>query len=188
MAAVQAQDHGRTRISFTFLAESPAGAKEVSSCGDFVLARKVLCLAAEHRVVQFSRQEFSMRDTSFVLFLTVALSACNTPAPEKPATPPPAAAAQASAPQGPRLMPGMGNHHHPIATSSPEAQRFFDQGVDLVFGFNHEEAVRSFQRAAELDPKSAMPHWGIAWALGPNYNLDVDDDRAKQANAAMAEA
>src|SRR5262249_36349111 len=55
-------------------------------------------------------------------------------------------------------------------------------------GFNHEEAVRSFRRAAELDPKAAMPHWGIAWALGPNYNLDVDDDRAKQANAAIAQA
>ena len=85
-------------------------------------------------------------------------------------------------------MPGMGNHHHPIATSSPEAQQFFDQGFDLVFGFNHEEAVRSFTRAAELDPKAAMPHWGIAWALGPNYNLDVDDDRGKQANTAMAQA
>ena len=85
-------------------------------------------------------------------------------------------------------MPGMGNHHHPIATSNPEAQRFFNQGCDFVFGFNHEEAVRSFERAADLDPKAAMPHWGIAWALGPNYNLDVDDDRAKQANAAMAQA
>jgi tetratricopeptide (TPR) repeat protein len=82
----------------------------------------------------------------------------------------------------------MGNHHHPIATSNAEAQQFFDQGFDLVFGFNHEEAVRSFKRAAELDPKAAMPHWGIAWALGPNYNLDVDDDRARQANAAMAQA
>jgi len=85
-------------------------------------------------------------------------------------------------------MPGMGNHHHPIATSSPEAQRYFDQGFDLVFGFNHEEAVRSFKRSAELDPKAAMPHWGIAWALGPNYNLDVDDDRAKLANTAVAQA
>lgn len=85
-------------------------------------------------------------------------------------------------------MPGMGNHHHAIATTSPEAQRYFDQGFDLVFGFNHEEAVRSFTRAAELDPKAAMPHWGIAWALGPNYNLDVDDERAKEANDAIAKA
>ena len=85
-------------------------------------------------------------------------------------------------------MPGMGNHHHAIVTTSSEAQQYFDQGVNLVFGFNHEEAVRSFQRAAELDPKASMPHWGIAWALGPNYNLDVDDDRAKQANTAIAQA
>ena len=85
-------------------------------------------------------------------------------------------------------MPGMGNHHHAIVTTSGEAQQYFDQGVNLVFGFNHEEAVRSFQRAAELDPKASMPHWGIAWALGPNYNLDVDDDRAKQANTAIAQA
>ena len=85
-------------------------------------------------------------------------------------------------------MPGMGNHHHAIVTTSGEAQQYFDQGVNLVFGFNHEEAVRSFQRAAELDPKASMPHWGIAWALGPNYNLDVDDERAKQANTAVAQA
>jgi hypothetical protein len=77
-------------------------------------------------------------------------------------------------------------HHHPIATASPEAQRAFDQGFSLVFAFNHEEAVRSFQRAAELDPRAPMPHWGIAWALGPNYNLDIDDPRAKQAAEAIA--
>ncbi len=81
-----------------------------------------------------------------------------------------------------------GNHHHPIATPNAEAQRLFDEGFDLVFGFNHEEAVRSFKRAAELDPKSPMPHWGIAWALGPNYNLDIDDERSKQAYAAMQNA
>jgi tetratricopeptide (TPR) repeat protein len=81
-----------------------------------------------------------------------------------------------------------GNHHHPIRTTNPEAQRAFDQGFNFVFGFNHEEAVKAFTRAAELDPTAAMPHWGIAWALGPNYNLDVDEPRAKQANAAMARA
>jgi hypothetical protein len=82
----------------------------------------------------------------------------------------------------------MGNHHHPIVTTNSEAQQYFDQGFNLVFGFNHEEAVRSWRRAAELDPKAAMPHWGIAWALGPNYNLDVDEARASQANVAMAQA
>ena len=117
--------------------------------------------------------------------MTLTFAACGSPAPapEKPA-------AQATPPavQSPPLMPGVGNHHHAMATSNPEAQRYFDQGFDLVFGFNHEEAARSFTRAAELDPKAAMPHWGIAWALGPNYNLDVDDDRAKQANGAIAQA
>jgi tetratricopeptide (TPR) repeat protein len=80
---------------------------------------------------------------------------------------------------------GFGEHHHPIQTTSPEAQRLFDQGMALAYGFNHEEAIRSFQRAAALDPKAAMPHWGRAWALGPNYNLDIDDPRAKQAFEAI---
>ena len=51
----------------------------------------------------------------------------------------------------------------------------FDQGMAQAFGFNHEAAIRSFERAAELDTSAAMPHWGKAWALGPNYNLDIDD-------------
>ena len=79
------------------------------------------------------------------------------------------------------LMPGLGRLHHPIATKSAEAQRFFDQGLTLVYGFNHEEAARSFRRAATLDPASPMPHWGIALALGPNINLDVDPEREKAA-------
>ena len=85
-------------------------------------------------------------------------------------------------------MPRMGNHHHPIVTTSSEAQLYFDQGFNFVFGFNHEEAVRSFRRAAELDPKAPMPHWGIAWALGPNYNLDMDEARASEANVAITRA
>ncbi|HUI58097.1 MAG TPA: hypothetical protein VLY04_24150 [Bryobacteraceae bacterium] len=69
-----------------------------------------------------------------------------------------------------RLLTGMGAIHHPIATASPEAQKFFDQGLALVFAFNFGEAIHSFQRAAELDPNAAMPYWGIALAYGPNYN------------------
>jgi tetratricopeptide (TPR) repeat protein len=100
----------------------------------------------------------------------------------------PAATTAPAAPTGPQLMDGLGTHHHPITTTNPEAQRFFDQGVALVFAFNHEEAVRSFQQAATLDPTAAMPHWGIAWALGPNYNLDIDDPRATQASEAVVRA
>src|ERR1700758_3414533 len=81
------------------------------------------------------------------------------------------------------LLPGLGKHHHTISTKNPEAQRFFDQGLTLVFGFNHEEAARSFRRASELDPQSAMAFWGVALALGPCINLlDVDPPHEKAAH------
>lgn len=64
----------------------------------------------------------------------------------------------------------------------------FDQGLAQAFGFNHEAAIRSFERAAQFDPSSPMPHWGKAWALGPNYNLDIDDDRAKAAYESLTKA
>jgi tetratricopeptide (TPR) repeat protein len=79
------------------------------------------------------------------------------------------------------LVAGMGRLHHAIATKNADAQRFFDQGLTYVYGFNHDEAIRSFRRALELDPSSPMPHWGIALALGPNINLDVDPEREKAA-------
>ena len=66
----------------------------------------------------------------------------------------------------PVLMPGLGQHHHTISTKNHDAQLFFDQGLTLVFAFNHEEAARAFRRASELDPQSAMAFWGIALALG----------------------
>ena len=117
-----------------------------------------------------------------VAVATVFALGCRAPAPQN-STEAPAGATAPDAKAG--ILPGMGSHHHPITTSSPDAQAFFDQGVALVFGFNHEEATRSFQHAAELDPRAPMPHWGIAWSVGPNYNLDVDDPRAKQALQAI---
>jgi tetratricopeptide (TPR) repeat protein len=79
------------------------------------------------------------------------------------------------------LFSNLGTLHHPITTSSPGAQQYFDQGLRLVFAFNHEEAINSFREAAKLDPQAAMPHWGIALALGPNINLPMDPAREKQA-------
>jgi tetratricopeptide (TPR) repeat protein len=80
-------------------------------------------------------------------------------------------------------MAGLGNHHHKIATTSPEAQRLFDQGLTLVYGFNHGQAIRLFERAAELDPRAPMPLWGIALAYGPNINdFEMDRERAKTAD------
>jgi tetratricopeptide (TPR) repeat protein len=86
------------------------------------------------------------------------------------------------------LIPNLGDHHHAIATDSPEAQRFFDQGLILTFAFNHDEAIRSFEKAHELDPASPMPLWGKALALGPNYNLDIDPPREKVAHETIEAA
>jgi tetratricopeptide (TPR) repeat protein len=83
---------------------------------------------------------------------------------------------------------GFGNVHHPVKTSSPEAQKLFDHGMALDYGFNHNQAQRCFQRAAQLDPRMAMAYWGIALVLGTNYNMPVDPDHEKEAYAAVQKA
>src|SRR5262245_3660983 len=75
------------------------------------------------------------------------------------------------------LHDDLGDHHHPVTTSSPEAQRYFDQGLRFVYAFNHDEAERSFRQAARLDPACPMAWWGVALSLGPNINLPIDPDR-----------
>lgn len=64
----------------------------------------------------------------------------------------------------------LGDHHFKISTSSADAQLWFDRGVIWLYGFNHEEAVKCFEQAALADPKCLMAQWGIAYAIGPNYN------------------
>ena len=59
----------------------------------------------------------------------------------------------------------------PITTTSPDAQLWFDRGLNWLFGFNHAEAIKCFGKALEHDPDCAMAHWGISYAAGPNYNL-----------------
>lgn len=92
---------------------------------------------------------------------------------------PPAAAPAGSPPAV--LIEGLGPVHHPVSTKKAEAQKFFDQGLALVYGFNHAEAARAFRRAAELDPALAIAHWGEALALGPNINLPQLDKAAEKA-------
>jgi hypothetical protein len=120
-----------------------------------------------------------------VLIAGILAAACSR-VPEAEKCPVPSSSSAPAA--APGLIAGLGEHHHPISTTNAQAQQFFDQGVSLVFAFNHEEAVRSFNRAAAHDPQAAIPHLGIAWALGPNYNLDIDDPRARQASDAMKAA
>ena len=86
------------------------------------------------------------------------------------------------------LMSGIGDLDHPVTTTSPEAQKFFDQGLRLIYAFNHDEAARSFRRAADLDPRMAMAYWGIAEAVGPNYNDPASDERFQQAHEAIQKA
>src|ERR1700736_1088622 len=86
------------------------------------------------------------------------------------------------------LVTGLGDLHHPVSTHNPEAQQFFDQGLRFIYAFNHDEAARSFQHAAELDPKMAMAYWGVAEAVGPNYNDRADPERYKRAHDAVQKA
>jgi tetratricopeptide (TPR) repeat protein len=86
------------------------------------------------------------------------------------------------------MMTGLGDLHHPVSTKNKEAQEFFDQGLRLIYAFNHDEAARSFQQAAALDPKLAMAYWGIAEAVGPNYNDPASADRFKRAHEAIQKA
>jgi len=86
------------------------------------------------------------------------------------------------------LVQGLGDLHHPVSTRNPQAQQFFDQGLRFIYAFNHDEAARSFQHAAELDPTFAMAYWGVAEAVGPNYNDPADPDRYKRAHEAVQKA
>jgi hypothetical protein len=86
------------------------------------------------------------------------------------------------------LMQGYGDLHHPVSTDNAQAQQFFDQGLRQIYAFNHDEAARSFQRAADLDRKLAMAYWGVAEAVGPNYNDSASDDRFAAAHTAIQEA
>jgi len=112
-----------------------------------------------------------------------AASKAPPPAPVPPV--PPSVVALA---QGAQLFDDLGTHTRPVGTATPVAQRYFDQGLRLSYGFNHDEATRSFARAAELDPGCAPCFWGVAWTLGPNYNVPMLPDRAQAAWDALQAA
>src|SRR5688500_9381656 len=102
---------------------------------------------------------------------------------------PPSAAAERSATASVPLFDGLGKHRRKVTTDSRTAQRFFDQGLNFLFAFNHDEAIRSFRQAADADPDCAMASWGIAVANGPHINFPfVPPDRAKAAWEALARA
>lgn len=69
--------------------------------------------------------------------------------------------------------------YHPVSTKNPLAQQYFDQGIIYLYAFNHDAAYWSFKRASEADPSLAMAYWGMALALGPNINMEIDSKRSK---------
>lgn len=126
-----------------------------------------------------------IRHVSLVLACVVA-SACNR-APEAPAPtagPTPVAATAGTIAEeipGATLIPGLGNYHFTISSTTPDVQRWFDQGLMLTYGFNHDAAERSFLRAASLDPDCAMCWWGAALVLGPHVNAGMDPGNNEKA-------
>ncbi len=86
------------------------------------------------------------------------------------------------------LLGNLGSYHRAIKTTNEDAQKFFDEGLTLLYGFNHEEAFKSFELAAAKDPASPMPHWGMSLALGTNINDIALPDRLKQAHTHLVEA
>jgi tetratricopeptide (TPR) repeat protein len=117
-----------------------------------------------------------MSKTPIVLAILVACAACSK-----------ASAPESTAPKTP-LYTNLGNYHHQITTTAPDAQRYFNQGLTLSYAFNHAEAIRSFRQAAALDPDCAMCYWGVAYALGPNINAPMTPAQAKEAFDAIEQA
>jgi tetratricopeptide (TPR) repeat protein len=117
-----------------------------------------------------------------LLAAAVLLGAC--------AGPPPAGHHAAAAPgsEAAVLLTGLGTHHRPITTGSAVAQAYFDQGLRLLYAFNHLEAQRAFREAARLDPSCAMCYWGIALTEGGNYNDPTNAEREKRALTALQAA
>ena len=99
-----------------------------------------------------------------------------------------AAAAGDGSNSGPALYDNLGSLTEPVTTRSPEAQRYFDQGLRLAYAFNHGEAVRAFRKAQAVDPTCAMCYWGEAYALGPNINVPMMPEAVAPAFAAIARA
>jgi tetratricopeptide (TPR) repeat protein len=121
---------------------------------------------------------------SVVVLLRAGLVACQTQdaanASSEPLTPEPGST-------GSKLVPGLQTYEFKITTDSPETQAWFNQGLVLLYGFNHGEAIRSFQEAAARDPKAAMPWWGIAYANGMHLNVTEVSEAQWKAGREAAE-
>lgn len=109
-----------------------------------------------------------LRQAAIVFAIVLALGACKAPQTQAETAP--------SAADAPKLFDDFGDLHRDIGSKVPAAQRYFDQGLRMAYGFNHEAAGRSFAEAARLDPECAMCLWGQALVLGPNINLAMQPE------------
>jgi tetratricopeptide (TPR) repeat protein len=121
-----------------------------------------------------------------IVFAAAALLAGAAPRSDTGSTVP--RAWPSSLPDSVPLYTNLGSHHKAISTRVTTTQQYFDQGLRLVYGFNHAEAIRSFTRAAELDSTCAMCYWGIALAHGPHVNAPMDSASGVAAYAAAQKA
>jgi tetratricopeptide (TPR) repeat protein len=155
--------------------------------GTFRASAAGVSVAAEKTNNVFRRREKRRQPVTFprIILFTAAL-ACVAPS---SGIGPTIARAQSTSPSDTLpLYTNLGSHHKAISTRVPATQRYFDQGLRLVYGFNHAEAIRAFQRAAELDPTCAMCYWGIALAYGPHVNAPMDSASGVAAYAAAQRA
>jgi len=131
-------------------------------------------------------RRYVMTSTHIIAFAVAALLACGGPSwgTESTVAPAPSTSNAETVP----LYTNLGSHTKRISTNVAATQQYFDQGLRLVYGFNHAEAIRSFTRAAELDPTCAMCYWGIALAYGPNVNAPMDAASGGAAYAAAQKA
>jgi len=128
-----------------------------------------------------------------VVVILAALAAACSPSPQ--ATPGSPSGHDGHAPETPApaavrttLLGNLGSYSRPITTRNADAQRWFDEGLNLLYGFNHEESFRSFERASALDPTAPMPHWGMALALGTNINDPAPAERIQKAAVHLEDA
>lgn len=122
------------------------------------------------------------RTSMHLAVLAMGMAACLSSLPGMADT------AKPDASPGVPLFENLGTLHHPITTKGPRTQQYFDQGLRLVYAFNHEAAIHSFEEAARLDPDAAMAYWGIAYALGPNINAPMDQESQRKAYEAIQKA
>jgi pimeloyl-ACP methyl ester carboxylesterase len=124
----------------------------------------------------------TLKSARRALYMVAAISLCGVSVAGAPA--PLARTTEALAPE----LSGLGTLHVPVSTTTPRAQRFFDQGMRLLYAFNHAEAIRAFREAARLDPALAMAYWGQALARGPNLNAPMTRDNGRAAYVAIQAA